>query len=256
MKKLLAALTFLLAPVMAQADLINGGFETGNFTGWQTIGDALVVDLSIGTAPAGGTYQALITNAPSRPSSEGHFQSYSGTNSVSAFCSIVPGFINPLEAFLGSPNCSLTALATAINPFGTGSIAYEGSAIKQTFTGNTGEVLSFSWNFLTDEGGQPFDFAFVVLDGTLSLLADFSTLNSGSGTPFRDESGYHIFATTLPTTGVHYIGIGVVDSLIDPDINSGVLVDNFSVQKVPESASLFLMALGLIVMVRMGRRIA
>ena len=64
MKKLLVALTFWLAPALAHADLINGGFETGNFTGWQTIGDALVVDSSIGTAPAGGNYQALITNAP------------------------------------------------------------------------------------------------------------------------------------------------------------------------------------------------
>jgi hypothetical protein len=33
MKKILAALAFLLAPVIAQADLINGGFETGNFYG-------------------------------------------------------------------------------------------------------------------------------------------------------------------------------------------------------------------------------
>jgi len=247
MKSLLAALTFLLAPVMVQADLINGGFETGNFTGWQTIGDALVVDSSIGTAPAGGNYQALITNAPSRPSSERHFQSYSGTNSVSAFCSIVPGFINPLEAFLGSPNCSLTDLATAIN-FGS-SLAWEGSAIKQSFTGNAGEVLSFSWNFLTDEGSS-MDFAFVVLDGNLSLLADFSTVHTGSGTPFRNESGYHIFATILPTTGIHYIGIGVVDTLIDPDINSAVLVDNFSKTKIPEPSALILFGLGLIAVAR------
>jgi hypothetical protein len=50
MKKLLATLTFLLAPVIAQADLINGGFETGNFTGWLTAGDTLVVDASWNTA--------------------------------------------------------------------------------------------------------------------------------------------------------------------------------------------------------------
>jgi len=237
MKSLLAALTFLLAPVMVQADLINGGFETGNFTGWQTIGDALVVDSSIGTAPAGGNYQALITNAPSRPSSERHFQSYSGNNSVeSCPASLSP---DPLAIFLGLPRCSLTQLASA----------WEGSAIKQTFTGNAGEVLSFSWNFLTDEG-SPMDFAFVVLDGNLSLLADFSTVHTGSGTPFRNESGYHIFATILPTTGIHYIGIGVVDTLIDPDINSAVLVDNFSKTKIPEPSALILFGLGLIAVAR------
>src|SRR6266542_4734666 len=112
MKNLLAALTFLLAPVMAQADLINGGFETGNFTGWKTIGDALVVDSSIGTAPGGGNYQALITNAPSRPITGQHFQSYSGINSVSACpASLSP---DPLDAFLGMPRCSLTAFAIPV----------------------------------------------------------------------------------------------------------------------------------------------
>jgi hypothetical protein len=29
--------------------------------------------------------------------------------------------------------------------------AIEGSAIKQTFTANAGQTLSFSWNFLTNE---------------------------------------------------------------------------------------------------------
>jgi hypothetical protein len=56
MKKLLATLTFLLAPVIAQADLINGGFETGNFTGWLTAGDTLVVDASFGIPPPGGNF--------------------------------------------------------------------------------------------------------------------------------------------------------------------------------------------------------
>ena len=253
MKKLLAALAFLLAPVMAQANLINGGFETGNFTGWQTIGDALVVDSSIGTPPAGATYQALITTAPSDPPFRQHPQNYSGTNSVSALCTSVPGFIDPLEAFLGLPNCSLKNLAAVIDPFTPS--AWEGSAIKQTFTGNVGDVLSFSWNFLTDEGLQS-DFAFVVLDGTLSLLAHFSTVSPGSGTPFLNESGYHVFGAILPTGGVHSIGVGVVDGFIDPAVNSALLVDNFFVTKIPEPASWWLLGLGLMGMARVGRRIA
>jgi hypothetical protein len=251
MKKLLAALTFLLAPVMAQADLINGGFETGNFTGWQTIGDALVVDSSIGTPPAGGTFQALITTAPSDPPFRQHPQNYSGTNSVSVCpASLSP---DPLDAFLGLPRCSLKDLAAVIDPFTPS--AWEGSAIKQTFTGNVGDVLSFSWNFLTDEGLQS-DFAFVVLDGTLSLLAHFSTVSPGSGTPFLNESGYHVFGAILPTGGVHSIGVGVVDGFIDPAVNSALLVDNFFVTKIPEPASWWLLGLGLMGMARVGRRIA
>jgi hypothetical protein len=124
---------------------------------------------------------------------------------------------------------------------------FEGSAIKQTFSVNAGSILTFDWNYLSQE---QIDFAFVVLDGTTSLLVWSANLNSG--TPFLYESGYHTFATTLATSGSHTTGIGVVDGYIDWDGNSPVLVDNFSVQKVPEPASLFLMALGLILMVRMG----
>jgi PEP-CTERM motif len=99
------------------------------------------------------------------------------------------------------------------------------------------------------------DFAFIVLDGALSLLAEISTATLNSNTDFLGESGYHTYATTLGTSGSHTIGIGVVDANIDRDGNSAVLVDNFFVQKIPEPASLFVMALGLIVMVRIGRTV-
>jgi hypothetical protein len=95
--------------------------------------------------------------------------------------------------------------------------------------------LSFNWDYLTDEGA-PIDFAFVVLDGSLSLLTDVSAVHSGSGTLFFNESGYRTFATTLASSGSHSIGIGVVDTL-DPAVNSGVLMDDFSVRPIPEPAS-------------------
>ncbi|MCZ8226538.1 MAG: PEP-CTERM sorting domain-containing protein, partial [Microcystis sp. LE19-84.1B] len=34
----------------------------------------------------------------------------------------------------------------------------EGSAIKQTITANAGDILSFSWNFLTDEDAADVDY--------------------------------------------------------------------------------------------------
>lgn len=217
---------FLLLASTAYADSItNDGFETGNFTGWSTIGDTLVVDASFGTAPAKGSYQALITNAPDPLNESKHPQSYSGNNSVIALNSLN----DQLSPFLGLPMGSISTFANAIGQV----IAWEGSAIKQTFVGSAGNVLTFDWDYLTDEGSN-IDFAFLELDGTLTLLADFSTVHAGSGTPFANESGYHIFATTLATSGTHSIGIGVVDSVIDPGINSGVLVDNFSVHGVPE----------------------
>jgi hypothetical protein len=89
MKKLLAALTFLLMPAFCHADLINGGFETLNFTGWSTIGDVSLVDSSFGVDPPQGHLQVLLTTAPAPDGTSPfclpvhcaeHPQSYSGTN--------------------------------------------------------------------------------------------------------------------------------------------------------------------------------
>jgi hypothetical protein len=91
MKKLLIALTFLIAPALAHATIINGGFETGDLTGWSTIGDALLVGSSFGVNPPQGNFQLLITTAPETLFGE-HPQSYSGTNSAN---------FQTLEAFFG-----------------------------------------------------------------------------------------------------------------------------------------------------------
>jgi hypothetical protein len=235
MTRLLILAIFILAHSLPANAITNGGFETGDFAGWSTIGDTLVVNGSFGVIPAAGTYQALTSNGPG--GLFGQFQgSYSGNNSVDA-TSLVN---NPLDAFLGLPLGSLSQLANGIGLV----VAIEGSAIKQSFTGTAGTILSFNWNYLTDEGAH-FDFAFVVLDGALSLLADNATAHPGSGTLFFYESGYQTFATTLTSSGTHQLAIGVVDTG-DPAVNSGVLVDNVSIGKVPESASWLLFGVGLI----------
>jgi hypothetical protein len=211
----------------ASNGIVNGGFETGDLTGWEAIGDALVVDTSVGSqSPGRGGYQALITNAPSGLIFGEHPQTYSGNNSVDAnsFGLPFPTPPSPLEIFLGLGSGSLRQLAIST---GHG-VPAEGSAIKQTFTANAGDILQFNWQYLTDEKGccsVDVDFAFVVLDGNVLFLADVSAVHHDSDTPFFDESAYTTFVVRLATGGTHTIGVGVIDTY-DSAYNSGVLVDN------------------------------
>ena len=195
-----------LMPLKAFA-LTNGGFETGDATGWAVTGDAVLVDWSFGSGPTEGTLQLLLSDTGE---STDYF-SISGVDSVSAAA---------LETFLGLAPGSLSTLG-----------AVEGSAIQQTFTAGAGEDLSIDWNFLTDDlKPQPLadDFAFVVIDGALTIIADTSSSFQGSSlTEFVDETGFNTFSQLLGSSGTHTIAIGVVD--VGDDVGaSGLLVDNIS----------------------------
>ena len=41
--------------------LTNGGFETGNFFGWSTVGNARIETAAFGTGPTEGVFQALLS---------------------------------------------------------------------------------------------------------------------------------------------------------------------------------------------------
>ena len=58
---LCASVLFFVILGEAAAQTVMLGFETGDFTGWEVIGDASVVDSSYGTFPHTGDYQALLT---------------------------------------------------------------------------------------------------------------------------------------------------------------------------------------------------
>src|ERR1043165_5543242 len=104
-------LTFL-GISQAQGQLLNPGFETGNFTGWNTIGTTSVVGIygaGPKVTPASGSFQALIQTDK-------------------------PGSVTPaaLEAWLGITPGSILALDPASAP------VTQGSAIKQTITATAG----------------------------------------------------------------------------------------------------------------------
>lgn len=151
-----------------------------------------------------------------------------------------------LEIFLGLAIGSLRAIAT--------SNVIEGSAIKQTFYGNANDILSFDFQFLTDEDvSSDFnsprlgfnDFSFYTLQfsnspSNIFQLADtFSNFND-SRTPFISETNAQNRSFSLAATGYYTIGFGVVD-VGDESFDSGLLVDNVGLvasEPVPEPASL------------------
>jgi hypothetical protein len=207
----------------AQAIVLNGSFETGDFsTEWMSIGDNNIVTRTYGVTPTDGEFQALITSK---------YGSVTDTN---------------LESFLDLSLGSLDTLLSAN--------VVEGSAIKQTFTVRQGETLSFSWNFLSNEtvfDDQPTtfnDLAFVSIGGTVLKIADTSNLANPSNTIFDTETGYKTFSYTFTQGGTYLLGIGVVDVDDSNDFfPSGLLVDNVEIQSVPEPMTILgsLVALGL-----------
>jgi hypothetical protein len=204
----LIGLTTLLAASSAHAASVNAGFETGDFTGWDRIGNTSIQGSGFGSGPAEGNYDALIS-APADNSD---------------------ALPSDLETFLGLSSGSLDGINGPI---------YHGSAIKQTFSGNAGEALSFQWNFLTNESqGSTFnDFTFVSISQgntlvTLAKLGDTSSSLFASSSPFANETGFKTFSYTLPTAGTYTVGIGVA-STGDSFGNSAVLVDGAAAVPTP-----------------------
>ncbi|ARV63044.1 hypothetical protein BZZ01_15220 [Nostocales cyanobacterium HT-58-2] len=201
---------FLLPTPSINSTFINGDFETGDWTGWTTLGSTSLETAVFGSGPTKGTFQSLLSTGGAK-----------FDDSI-------------LEKFLGLN-------AESLNNLGKGN-ATGGSAIQQTFTAKAGDILTFDWNLLTNEVLPPVsypDFAFVSINSQsddsisfLSELADASTATSTiSSTQFFGETNFHTFSFTIPTTGIYTLGVGVTD-VGDTTINSGLLVDNITLNSV------------------------
>ncbi|MEC4819772.1 MAG: hypothetical protein SAK29_41865 [Scytonema sp. PMC 1069.18] len=246
----------LITPAVAKAAIVNGGFENG-FENWQIIGDFSAETSAFGTQSVEGQYQAFLSTAFNEVLDiDKNGKEITGGNAAPV--TFITGVAeNSLEGFLGVSEF-----------FGDDSLAegIEGSAIKQTFSAEGGETLSFSWNFLTDESdlfpGYN-DFAFATLsNGSENLffkLADTtSNFLPSSNTDFFEETGYQTFSYKIPTSGEYTLGIGVVD-VGEPTIISGLLVDKVqTVKAVPEAGStiglLFFGTVGVVSVLKRSQR--
>ena len=185
--------------------VLNGGFETNTFADWRTIGDTSIENAEFGVDPTEGEFQALLTNG---------FRDSGGSvvdSDLEEFLNLTPG---------------------ALDDLGNGDVM-EGSAIKQTFRANAGDILTFDWNFLTNEATpEEFfnDFAFFSITDFPTELAD-TTFPSFIGTlaqDFSEETTYQTSTIVIPESGTFTLSFGVVD-VGDDVVDSALLVDNIQI---------------------------
>lgn len=197
------AMKHLILLLTAHGLLVTSGqaaFLTG-FGSWTLIGDTTLVDdvAFTTTAFALGTDDATNQNA-------------SGFDPVP---------LGDLEAFVGLPFDGLAAAGFDVS---------EGSALKQTFNLNSGEVFTFDWEYLTND--LVGDLAFVVLDGILVPLADSTTVVTGGAYGFSHSVAGTYVSAPAPADGTVTLALGVADT---GDFSASSALRIPSINSVPET---------------------
>ena len=131
----------------ANAAVTNPGFETGDLSGWTLFGQGAVLTSSYGITPTHDTYQGFIDNT--------------GNGSQLA---------SDIVTVLGVPPSQIATFMTGPPT--------RGSALYQDVTVSAGDVLTFDWNFLSDELNEdPIfdDFAFFSIGSSAFMLASRNT---------------------------------------------------------------------------------
>lgn len=230
-RSLAAALTALALalPAVAQAQLLNGSFETAlSASDWNAQGDAATRPSAL--AVQGTQLLWLSTEATTDPD---------GLNHSGAEPLLAGGGPGSLEAALGLNGGDLDSPA---------SFAVEGSAAWQRFSAAAGSQLQLSWNFFSLGDGSVADYddqAYLLLDGQRHLLASASgTAASGALAGWGRATGWQSATFTLTGTGLHTLAFVVTDQG-DAVEASALAVDHVTLtSSVPEPSTLALFLLG------------
>lgn len=212
----IAVAAMAVAGSAAQAGIINGGFETGNLSGWNVLGNVEVstgVDYGVGTVnPFAGTYSALLN-----------------TNNIAA---------SDLATAMGVSLATLQASNPGTNPT-------NGSLIYQTTYATAGTAFQFKWNFV-EQDYVPFDdwaFYGISFNGgpaTVTKFASLATVGPSSGTTIN---GWQNLFVDTTVDGNYTFFFGVVNG-VDQALDSRLWIDGVTStaptgggESVPDSAS-------------------
>jgi hypothetical protein len=216
-----------IAPALAQGTTFqNGTFDANATAGWQSYGDVLAANERLRLTTA-SLYDDDI------PGQNG-FNNQSGVAAVD---------------FFASPDLA----GIPVSAFDLGGYAYEGSAVRQDFTANAGDLLTvtFNWAFLSTDTVNP-DFGFVALNDSVFKFVDTtsSVLNGVFLGTFADSSNVNwswyqsTYTYQANSSGTVSLALGVVD--VGDVLNTSELrIDNVVVSAVPEPETYAMLLAGL-----------
>lgn len=195
----------------APITLINQDFETGDLTGWNTIGEVTAAGLT-NVVTNNGTNYEITPN---------------GT--TMAFLDSFGATVEQIESFLGLNSGALynAQLGPTVNSGGNMQLT-NGSAISQSFMANAGDTIDMSWNYAARDYVPYTDPSFAILtapDGTTFIDVLASTTGPGLETGSDGISGVFSFAQQLDQTGEYTLAFAVTNSG-DTALNATLFIDN------------------------------